>query len=119
MSDHDEASAESRELCDALFEGLQRQIPDLRRNPTKRWCGFYEVGRNRFAYVNHRRVAVSVKVWCLGDAADLVDIPGLSIELRTPTQSGWSNFGTKFAINDASAIPAAVEFLHHESYPLS
>jgi len=51
MTGHERASQDSRNLCDQLFEALQKLIPDLQRSPTQGSCGLYQDGRTRFAYV--------------------------------------------------------------------
>lgn len=71
MSAHSEASYGSQHLCQKLFDNLAISIPRLKRQQTKRWCALFEPGRNRFAYVSHRKRLSRIEVWCSGDVDKL------------------------------------------------
>ena len=120
MSDHSESCDESRALCDALFRGLSQKISDLQASRSMRWCGFFQSGRKRFAYINHRKTMARIEVWCLGEPGELAANPSLAVVPRTPTSGGFGEqFQARFLADGPSEIDAAIELLYRLSYPLS
>jgi len=121
MSDHTEACDNSQMLCDMLYQCLARRIPNLKRGQTKRWCPLYQLGRSRFAYVNHRKSMSRIEVWCLGDPAELQQRTSINIVPRTEIKSGgWEErFQTRFRVSYPSQIESACKILYEVSYQLS
>lgn len=120
MSGHSESCDESRDLCDALFQRLSRRIEHLQRSQSMRWCGFFEEGRKRFAYVNHRKRMTRIEVWCMGEPDDLVKLSHLPIKPRTATSGEFGqDFQARFFVNNLSEIDSAAELLGLVSYRLS
>ena len=89
MTAHNLACTESKDLCDLLFEELQKQIPKLQRRETKQWCALFESGRNRFAYVSHRKQSGSIEVWCARDVDNLIAHTGITVSPRNKIRGGW------------------------------
>lgn len=120
MTDHQRAGNDSRALCDLLYELLSLSIADLQRSEAGKWCGLYQDGRNRFAYVNHRKEMKRCEIWCLGLPADLRANARLHIEPRQPSSGGFGkHFEARFFVNSESDVRAAVELLLKVSYELS
>ena len=101
MSGHTESCDASRILCDALYPGLRSKIIDLRSSQSMRWCGLFESGSKRFAYINHRKTMARIEVWCLGELDVLAPNPTLQIEPRTQTSGG---LGCNFKQDSLSTI---------------
>lgn len=116
MSDHTEASQEARILCDLLLEELGSRIPNLKRKQSKRWCGIFQSGRKRFAYVNHRRIMSRLEIWCLGKPSDLQHKSHLRIIPRKDTNSGFGIFQSRFFIENESQVSEAAKLLADVSY---
>ena len=117
MSAHSEASDNSQYLCQKLYEGLSKLIPELQRKQTKRWCALFEQGRNRFAYVSHRKKMSRIEIWCAGDVDELVSHSNIIVIPRDEIKSGWEEkFPARFVIDDDSDIPAACDLLFNVSY---
>jgi len=120
MSDHMEASEESKSLCDKLYERLSKRISNLQRVETQRWCGLYQPNRNRFAYINHRKRMHRIEVWCLGDPTELQRNTTLNVKPRQPTTGGFSAlFQARFFVDHPSEIETACDLLYQISYRLS
>ena len=120
MSAHLSASIESQNLCQKLYDRLQTKIPSLKRTQTKRWCGLYEPGRNRFAYISHRKTISRIEVWCLGDIEDLQRNARLNVIPRDEIRRGWEErFPARFFIDQESNIETACDLLYRISYHAS
>jgi hypothetical protein len=120
MSAHTEASYESQYLCEKLFEMLLSRIPQLNRKQTKQWCALYDFGRNRFAYVSHRKRLSRIEVWCSGDVDELKKYSSIDVIPRDEIRGGWEEkFPARFVIDDESDIPAACDLLFNISYRAS
>ena len=117
MSDHSESGEASRHLCNALSRELQQRIPFLRRVQSARWCGFFQEGRKRFAYVNHRKQMSRIEVWCLGDPEALAKESRLTVKERSPTSGGFGReFRARFFVDELSDVVSAAEALVSVSY---
>lgn len=120
MTAHSVACTESRELCGLLFEELRKRLPTLQRRETKRWCALFDAGRNRFAYVSHRRTSGSIEVWCAGDVDDLVAHGGIKVSPRHKIRGGWEvRFPARFVLKSARDLRGASTLLHEVSYSAS
>ena len=120
MSAHSEASFDSQNLCRKLFEALFLYIPKLQIKQTKQWGAFFEPGRNRFAYISHRKQLPRIEVWCAGDVDKLKRYTSLDIIPRDEIRGGWEErFPARFVIDDETDIPTACELLFNVSYRAS
>ncbi len=116
MSAHTNSASESRALCIALFAELQQVLPLLERVETEHWCGFFQPGDSRFAYIHHYKTDARIQVWCRGVAADWQTQKAVFYVARTPTDSSWQHFHGHFDITARTAIKAAAEALYLLSY---
>ena len=118
MSGHSQASTDSQNLCDALFNALSEHISDLQRNPTKGSCGIWQNGKTRFAYVYHSKTKQQIEIWCRGNVDDLLaNDPGLGIVARDSTKKGWEeSFPARFRIIRNQQISQAAEYLKNISF---
>lgn len=120
MSAHTQASTESSSLCDLLVERLRVHIPRLECARTKRWCGLFEPGRTRFAYISHRKRSGSVEVWCAGEVLKLKNHGGVPFTPRDRIGGGWEGkFPGRFLLKTARDVDGAVRLLHEVSYRAS
>jgi hypothetical protein len=120
MSAHSQASYESQHLCDKLFEKLIEYIPHMEVKRTKQWCALFVPGRNRFAYVSHRKRLSRIEIWCAGDVDELTSFRDLHVIPREEIRGGWEErFPARFTIDHDSDIPAACDLLFNVSYKAS
>ena len=120
MSAHSEASYGSQHLCEKLFQKLLDHIPQLEIKQTKQWCALFVPGKNRFAYVSHRKRLSRIEVWCAGDVDELTSFSRLNVMPREEIKGGWEErFPARFIIDDGSDISAACDLLVNISYKAS
>lgn len=120
MSAHKGACGESQQLCQLLVEELRRQIPKLHCRETKQWCALFEPGRNRFAYVSHRKTSGAIEVWCAGDVDALLAHGGAAVVRRAVIRGGWEErFPARFFLRTSRAIRGACTLLYEVSYRAS
>jgi 5-methylcytosine-specific restriction endonuclease McrA len=117
---HHICSHESRLLCEALSTGLGENIPNLKRSESQQWCGLYQDGRNRFAYISHQKSGSAITIWCLGEPEGLIEVTKdshLQIRPRAISKGGWDKtFKCRFTLEDISEIDAAINALTAVSY---
>ena len=117
---HHTCSRGSRSLCEALFTRLRDSIPSLQRAESQQWCGLYQDGRSRFAYISHQKSGSAITVWCLAEPEELIDATKdshLHIRPRAISKGGWDKtFKCRFTLQDASELNAAVDVLTNVSY---
>jgi len=120
MSDHIEASLGSKNMCQKLFDCLAEKIPNLKRSQSKNWCGFYQAGRNRFAYISHRKQSSDIQIWCSGDVEDLLNESRIEVIPREEIKSGWEEkYPARFYVKSDLDIDPACDLLYKISYPTS
>ena len=120
MSAHALASTGSKNLCDLLIIELQKKIPRLECARSKSWCGLYEPGRNRFAFISHRKRQQKIEVWCAGDIDDLTASTSINVIPREKIRPGWEErYPARFSIENESDIEAASDLLYRVSYASS
>lgn len=120
MTAHKAACGESQQLCQFLVEELRRRIPKLQCRETKQWCTLFEPGRNRFAYVSHRKTSRAIEVWCAGNVNDLVAHRGAEVVPRAVIRNGWEEcFPARLFLTTARAIRGACILLYEVSYRAS
>lgn len=120
MSAHELASVGSKNLCDLLIKELQKKIPQLECARSKNWCGIFEPGKNRFAFISHRKKQNKIEVWCAGDVDDLTVPASINVIPRDKIRPGWEElYPARFFIENDSDISAASELLYRVSYASS
>lgn len=117
---HHICSHGSRTLCESLSARLGDSIPSLQRSESKQWCGLYQDGRSRFAYISHQKNGSGITVWCLGEPEELIDATKgsrLHIRPRAVSKGGWDKtFKCRFTVQVTSELDAAVDVLTNVSY---
>ncbi len=58
----------SKQLFYLLAEQLKKNIVGLSVAETDKWCGFYQKGGKRFAYILLAKRNPKVSIWCFGNA---------------------------------------------------
>lgn len=122
MTVHSTASSGSRALCERLEEALRSSIPKIESVHGQYICGFFQPGRNRFAYVYHNRDEHQIKVYFRGDSTvPPSDSSGvLAIEVRPRIEKGWEKeFPYFFILYNESQVRRAADVLVTVSFPLS
>jgi len=121
MKAHEKASRGSKDLCDQLFDALQKAIPKLQRAPNTGSCGLFQEGRTRFAYVYHSKAKSRIEIWCRGDVDTLMSQgQGLGVTPRKKQDPGWAQeFPARFQIHSGAEIEAAARFLTDVSFAAS
>jgi hypothetical protein len=120
-SNHADSCLGSQRLCDELCRLIAKAVPGLERAQVKNWCGLYEPGRSRFAYVNHRRRVPGLEIWCRGDTVALKKQPGIVFRERAVIpDGGWPKiFSGRFEIAAPDDLLAAANCLARVAYPAS
>ena len=120
MTAHAEASSDSKQLCQSLFDRLASRIPNLERRETKRWCALFQQGRNRFAYVGHRKTSGEIEVWCAGDIERLVNHGGMHVVPRAKMRIDWERrFPGRFFLKSSREVNGACALLYEVSFNAS
>lgn len=91
MNYHRSASEESRQMCEKLENILTNRIPNLIRSESEQWCSLNQIGRSKFAYVNHRKRLHRIEIWCIGDPEKLQSHTKLAVQKRQPTTGGFGD----------------------------
>lgn len=104
----------SKQLFYQLVERLKKNIVGLSVSETDKWCGFYQKGGKRFAYILLARRKPKIDVWYLGDV-DYIHkkySPKIKFKLRQKTSGEFGkNFQISFVIENSEDIENAVLLL--------
>lgn len=57
----------SKQLFYQLVERLKKNIVSLSVSETDKWCGFYQRGGKRFAYILLTKTKPKIDIWCSGN----------------------------------------------------
>ncbi|TSC93742.1 MAG: putative restriction endonuclease [Parcubacteria group bacterium Licking1014_1] len=104
----------SKQLFYQLAEQLKKNIVGLSVSETDKWCGFYQKGGKRFAYILLAKRKPKIDVWCLGDVDYIHKKYGSKIKfkLRQKTSGEFGkNFQISFVIENSGDIENAVLLL--------
>lgn len=104
----------SKQLFYQLAEQLKKNIVGLSVSETDKWCGFYQKGGKRFAYILLAKRKPKIDVWCLGDVDYIHKKYGQKIKfkLRQKTSGEFGkNFQISFVIENSEDIESAVLLL--------
>ena len=120
MNYHKRASEESRRMCEALEQLLARKIANLVRSESEQWCSLNEVGRSKFAYINHRRRMHRIEIWCMGDPENLQRHTKLKVQKTLPTTGGFGDrYQARVFVDSPSYIEDVANMLMLVAYPMS
>lgn len=104
----------SKQLFYQLAERLKKNIVGLSVSETDKWCGFYQKGGKRFAYILLAKRKPKIDVWCLGDV-DYIHKkygPKIKFKLRQKTSGEFGkNFQISFVIENLEDIENAILLL--------
>lgn len=104
----------SKQLFHQLAERLRKVIAGLSVSETDKWCGLYQKGGKRFAYILLTKQKPKIAVWCLGNVDYIKQKYGTSIKFKTrrETSGGFGkNFQINFIIENSEDIENAVLLL--------
>ena len=101
----------SKQLFYQLAEQLKKHIVGLSVSETDKWCGFYQKGGKRFAYILLAKRKPKIDIWCLGNLDYIHKKYGSKIKfkLRQETSGEFAkNFQINFVIENSEDIENAV-----------
>jgi len=104
----------SKQLFYQLAEQLKKTIVGLSVSESDRWCGFYQRGGKRFAYILLAKRKPKIDIWCLGNVDYIHKKYGSKIKfkLRQKTSGEFGkNFQINFVIENSEDIGNAVLLL--------
>lgn len=120
MNSHTASPPASMKLCDALYRNLSLKINNLQREQASRWCGYYQQGKKRFAYVSHRKRSNGLEIWFLGTPKSTHEFRSLKIRHRRPSSGGFAkDFEARFELSEEGQLHDAVNLLYYVSYRAS
>ena len=88
----------SKQLFYQLAEQLKKCIVGLSVSETDKWCGFYQKGGKRFAYILLAKRKPKIDIWCLGNIDYIHKKYGSKIKFKL-RQKTSGEFGKFFRIN--------------------
>lgn len=88
----------SKQLFYQLAEQLKKTIVGLSVSESDRWCGFYQRGGKRFAYILLAKQKPKIDIWCLGNVDYIHKKYGSKIKFKL-RQKTSGEFGKNFQIN--------------------
>src|SRR3989339_263850 len=101
----------SKQLFYQLAEQLKKTIVGLSISESDRWCGFYQKGGKRFAYILLAKRKPKIDIWCLGniDYIHKKYDSKIKFKLRQETSGEFGkNFQINFVIENSEDIENAV-----------
>ena len=104
----------SKQLFYQLAEQLKKNIVGLSVSETDKWCGFYQKGGKRFAYILLTKTKPKIDIWCLGNTDYIKHKFAGKIKFlaRQETSGGFGkNFQISFVIENLDDIKDAVFLL--------
>lgn len=104
----------SKQLFYQLAEQLKTSIVGLSVSETDKWCGFYQKGGKRFAYILLTKTKPKIDIWCLGNTDYIKHKYAGKIKFltRQETSGGFGkNFQISFVIENSEDIKNAVLLL--------
>ena len=104
----------SKQLFYQLAEQLKKNIVGLFVSETDKWCGFYQKGGKRFAYILLTKQKPKIDIWCLGNIDYIKHKYAGKIKFlkRQKTSGGFGkNFKISFVIENSKDINNAVLLL--------
>lgn len=104
----------SKQLFYELSKKLKGNIAHLSVSETDKWCGFYQQGGKRFAYILLAKKKPKIEIWCLGDSEIIKPKYSsiLNFKQRQETTGGFGkDFQINFVIDDFNQIEQAAVLL--------
>ena len=109
-----ESVISSKQLFYQLARRLKKIIVGLTVSETDKWCGLYQTGGKRFAYILLAKRKPKVSIWCLGNIDYIKDKYAGKIKFitRQKTSGGFGkDFQVSFVIENSEDIENAVFLL--------
>ncbi len=88
----------SKQLFYQLAGRLKKIIAGLSVSETDKWCGFYQKGGKRFAYILLAKRKSKIDIWCLGNLDYIKQKYATKIKFKSRQETSGS-FGKDFQIN--------------------
>jgi len=104
----------SKQLFHQLVGQLEKNIAGLYISETDKWCGIYQKGGKRFAYVLLTKTKPKIDIWCLGNVEYIHKKYGTKIKfkIRQETSGGFGQeFQINFVVENSEDINNAVPLL--------
>lgn len=104
----------SKQLFYQLAEQLKKNIVGLSVSETDKWCGFYQKGGKRFAYILLAKRKPKIEIWCIGNVDYIKHKYAGKIKFlaRQETSGGFGkNFQISFAVENSEDIKNTVLLL--------
>ncbi|MFH1946580.1 MAG: HNH endonuclease [Candidatus Magasanikbacteria bacterium] len=104
----------SKQLFYQLAKQLKKNIVGLSVSETDKWCGLYQRGGKRFAYILLAKRKPKIDIWCLGNVDYIKNKYAGKIKflIRQKTSGGFGkNFQISFAVENSEDVENAVLLL--------
>ena len=88
----------SKQLFYELAGQLKKFIAGLSVSETDKWCGFYQKGGKRFAYILLHKRKPKIDIWCIGNVDSIEQKYAGKIKFKTRQETS-GEFGKNFQIN--------------------
>lgn len=109
MCSHSQAPETSQRLCDALVAHLDstlRGTGGADRKESSNWCSIGYTSGRRVAFIRHRKVKTSLRVYLPAGLAPTMLPSGLSLTRRRTAAKGWEKeFPHSIEITEESVLP--------------
>ncbi len=108
----------SKQLFRKLVNQLEPLIVDLHAIETDKWCGLFQKGGKRFAYILVHKIKPKIDIWCLGDVISITEKYQTKIKFkeRDGTKGSFGkNFQINFTVENDTDIENAVFLLYEIS----
>ncbi len=108
----------SRLLLDSLIEKMKFKMHGFNISESPRWCGFYQKGGKRFAFILKSKLKPKIEVWCWGNEYMIKQKWDSIIDFKSRSET-TGNFGKdfkiNFVVNNIEQINSVAELLHEVS----
>ena len=104
----------SKQLFYQLTVRLKKKIVGLSVSESEKWCGLYQKGGKRFAYILLTKTKPKVDIWCLGDVGYIKQkyAGKVKFSTRQETSGGFGkSFQISFVVENLEDIENAVSLL--------
>lgn len=88
----------SKQLFYQLTERLKKNIAGLSVSESDKWCGLYQKGGKRFAYILLAKRKPKIDIWCLGNVDYIKQKYSTKIKFKYRKETSGS-FGKEFQLN--------------------
>ncbi len=88
----------SKTLLKALIDAMRNKVAGFTFSETQRWCGFYQKGGKRFAYILKSKTKPKIDIWSWGHTEELREKYGNVFHFRDRIETTGS-FAKQFQVN--------------------